>query len=155
MQIPKEYLAEKNYEGSRLIEISDPDVVRLHGELKKLQLEANPHLEIMESITPKLDPYFTKLRELENEKTKIRGEMAPIREPYDKELEQVQKIDQRAQLIKDKITPLVNKIVEAQLGDFEKALQLTERDGKMFVEVVDEIEEKVKAVRAAKVRKAK
>ncbi len=145
MQIPHEVLAEKNYEGSRLIEITDEKVVELNVALKALQAEANPHLEIMESITPQLDPLYTKLRELEQEKAKVRETMEPIKAPYDIELQAVEKIDQKAQLI--------NSIVAPMLGEFEKAQQMKEIDGKLFVEVVDEIEEKVKAIRAAKAKK--
>lgn len=153
MQIPKEFLEEKNYEGSRLIEINDPMVTKLHGELKKFQQEANPTLEKMEKLTPILDPFYARIGEIEKEKNKIKEEMQPTREEYDKYLEVVQKIDQRAQLVKNKITPMVNKIVEGQLGEFEKASQLIEKDDKIFVEVVDEIEEKIKSIRMAKAKK--
>lgn len=153
MQINKEVLAEKNYEGTRLIEITDEKVKALHSELTKLQIEANPHLKIMEEITPRLDPLFAKLRTLEEEKAKVKAEMVPIREPYDKELQAVEKIDQKAQLIKNKIQPLVLELVKDSLGEFETARQLIEKDGKMFIEVIDEIEEKVKSLRASKSKK--
>lgn len=150
MQIPKEVLAEKNYEGTRLIEITDEKVFSLHQELKKLQVEANPTLAKMEKLTPILDPIYIKIGELEKEKAKLKEEMQPTREKYDELLAVVQKIDQRAQAIKNKIQPLVNSICEPQLSEFEKANQMLEKDGKIFVEVMDEIEEKVKAVRASK-----
>jgi chromosome segregation ATPase len=153
MQINKEVLAEKNYEGTRLVEITDEKVKALHAELNKLQAEANPHLKVMEEITPKLDPLFAKLRTLEEEKAKIKAEMTPIREPYDVELQAVEKIDQRAQLIKNKIQPLVLSLVKDSLGEFETARQLIEKDGKMYIEVIDEIEEKVKSLRASKAKK--
>lgn len=153
MQINKEVLSEKNYEGTRLIEITDEKVKALHGELNKLQIEANPHLKIMEEITPRLDPLFAKLRNLEEAKAKVKEEMTPIREPYDKELQEVEKIDQKAQLIKNKIQPLVLDIVKDSLGEFETARQLIEKDGKMYIEVIDEIEEKIKLLRAAKAKK--
>lgn len=153
MKIPKEFLEEKNYEGTRLVEITDETVKKFHAELKKLQLEANPTLEKMEKLTPILDPFYTRLGELEREKAKIKEEMQPTRDEYDKYLEVVQKVDQRAQLIKNKLQPIVNKIMEGQLGEFEKSNQLIEKDGKIFVEVMDEIEEKVKAVRMAKASK--
>lgn len=153
MQIPEEFLMEKNYEGSRLIEIDDPKVKKLHGELKKFQEEANPTLEKMEALTPILDPFYKELGDLEAKKNEIKAKMQPTREEYDEHLEVVQKIDQRAQLVKDKISPIVQKIVDEQLGEFEKAAQLNEgKDGKLSVEVVDEIEEKVKAVRQSKVK---
>ena len=153
MKIPAEYLKESNYDGTRLIEITDPKVTELHNELKKLQEEANPHLEIMEKITPQLDPLFTELRELEQKKEEVRQRMAPIREPYDVELAAVEKIDQKAQLIKNKMQPLILSLVQKELGEFEQARQLIEKDGKYFVEVIDELEEKVKTIRTAKAKK--
>jgi len=150
MQIDKELLSEKNYTGSRLIEITDEKVSELKLKLKEFQKEANPILLEMEKISPLMDPIFTKIRELEEEKKKLQDEMAPIRAPYDELLSQVEKIDVKAQAVKNKIQPLVNKIVVGQLGEFEKAMHLTEQDGKLYVEVIDEIEEKVKAIRAIK-----
>jgi len=150
MQIDKSVLAEKNYEGTRLIEIKDETVKKLKAKLKDLQLEINPTLEKMEKLTPILDPFYTKIGELEREKSKIKEEMAPVREKYDALLEIAQKVEQRAQLIKNKMQPLVNRMVEKELGEFEKANQLIDKDDKIYVEVVDEIEELVKKIRTAK-----
>lgn len=152
MKIPTEILSEKNYEGTRLIEINDPKVTELQEELTKLQLEANPLLEEMEKITPILDPFYTKMREHQEAITKIKEEMEVPKAEYTSWLEKVEKIDQKAQLIKNKIQPLVNAIVKPELGEFEKANQLVPRDRKLFVEVMDELEEKVKAIRAAKAK---
>jgi chromosome segregation ATPase len=153
MIIDKEVLSEKNYTGSRLIEITDPKVLELKAKLKEYQEEANPFLTEMDKIAPELDVFFQKIQKLEEEKNKLREEMAPVRAPYDELLKKVEAIDSKAQVIKNKIQPIVNKLVEGQLGEFEKALHLTEQDGKIFVEVVDEIEEKVKAIRQAKIKK--
>lgn len=147
MKIPQEYLKESNYDGTRLVEVTDKKVAELHAKLTELQREANPHLEIMEKITPQLDPLFTELRELETKKQAVKDKMAPIREPYDTELAMVEKIDQRAQLIKNKIQPLILDLVKKDLGEFETARQLIEKDGKLYVEVIDELEEKVKLIR--------
>lgn len=153
MQIPAEVLSEKNYTGSRLIEITDAKVIELRAQLTEYQKEANPILNEMDKISPELDVFFQKIAKLEEEKNKLREEMAPIRAPYDELLKQVEVIDSKAQLVKEKIQPLVNSIVESQLGEFEKALHLKEEDGKLYVEVVDEIEEKVKAIRQSKIKK--
>lgn len=153
MQIPAEVLSEKNYTGSRLIEITDPKVIELRAQLVEFQKEANPILIEMDKISPELDVYFQKIAKLEEEKNKLREEMAPIRAPYDALLKEVEAVDSKAQLIKTKIQPLVNKLVEDQLGEFEKALHLKEEDGKLYVEIIDEIEEKVKAIRQSKLKK--
>ena len=150
MQIPKELLEEKNYEGSRLIEVTDESVLALKEQLNELQKEANPHLTASEEFIPEMDRIYGEIQKLEAEKKKLQEEIAPIRAKYDEAIKPVEEIDQRAQLIKNKITPIVNELVKDQLGEFEKALQMKEEDGKLYVEVVDELEEKVKALRASK-----
>jgi chromosome segregation ATPase len=153
MQIPAEVLSEKNYTGSRLIEIIDPKVIELKAQLTELQKEANPFLTEMDKIAPEMDPIFQEIQELEIKKNELREKLAPIRAPYDELLKKVEAIDSKAQLVKAKIQPLVNKIVEDQLGEFEKALHLKEEDGKLYVEVIDEIEENIKSIRQAKIKK--
>ena len=150
MQIPKELLEEKNYEGTRLIELNDAKVIELQAKLKELQLEANPFLSEMEAMTPEMDPIYSELQTLEVKKQELQKQLAPIREKYDVPLQQVQKIEQKAQLIKDKIQPRVLKAIEKELGEFEQARNLNEKDGKIFVEVVDVIEEEIKKIRANK-----
>ncbi len=150
MQIPKEYLEEKNYAGTRLIEINDETVLELKKQLDELQKEANPYLEASEKHLPEMDRIYAEIQKLEVEKRKLQEEIAPIRALYDEAIKPVEEIDQRATLIKNKITPIVTDLVKEQLGEFEKALQMKETDGKLYVEVADEIEEKVKAIRASK-----
>lgn len=150
MKIPQEYLAEKNYEGTRLVEVTDETVLKLKTKLKELQTEANPFLVKMEAITPILDPFYTKLRDLEEQKKKIQEEMSPVMEKYQAELQEVEKIDSKAKLIKDKIEPIVYKLAQPLLGEFEKATQLVEKGDKVYIEIIDELEEKVKAIRTTK-----
>lgn len=153
MKIPADILAEKNYEGARLIELTDEKVLQLNKELKALQAEANPILEVMEKMTPAMDPLYTKLRDLEAQKLAIKTELDPLRAPYDLEMAKLEPIDQKANLIKQKLQPLVNAIVADQIGELERANQMIEKDGKLYVEVLDEVEEAVKAVRAKKAKK--
>jgi chromosome segregation ATPase len=152
MQLPKELLSEANYTGSRLIEITDETVLKLREQLTELQQEANPHLEASEEFTPEMDRIYGEIQELEFQKKKLQEEVAPIRAKYDEAIKPVEEIDQRATLIKNKITPIVNEIIEKELGEFEMASTLTEKDGKIYVEVLDQIEEKVKAIRTQKAK---
>jgi len=206
MQIAKEILSEKNYTGTRLIEVSDPKVKELKAKLKRIQIEeVNPILDGAEPLVKILDPLYTKIRELretikpilaeakplqdeyqkhlatidpkdetprpeldkladdmkvyidkiraiEEQIEEVKKEMQPTKDKYDVEIKKVEVIDQRAQLIKSKLVPLVNKIIEKDLGEFDKALQVIEKDGKLFVEVVDEIEEKIKQIRKEKLK---
>jgi hypothetical protein len=150
MQLPKDLLSEANYEGSRFIEIKNETVSALLKEIGEYQKEANPTLEVMDKYAAILDPYYQKIQTLQGKINKIKEEMAEDKLKYDDELAKVEKIDQKAQLIKNKITPIVMKEVEGQLGEFEKATQTKEKDGKIYVEVVDTLEDLIKSMRANK-----
>lgn len=150
MQIDKSLLSEENYTGSRLIEITDETVIELQAQITELQKEANPFLEKMDALTPEMDEVYGEIAKLEEQKKALRDKIAPTRALYDTELAEVEKIDQKAQAIKNKIQPLVLDLVKEDLGEFEKALQVKIIDGKTYVEVVDEIEEAVKKIRASK-----
>ena len=153
MKIPKELLSEKNYEGTRLIAITDKNVMKLKLELNALQKKANPTLLKMEEMSKVLDPYYQQIAQL-NEKIKsLREEVAPHREKYDIEMKKVELIDQKAQLIKNKMQPMIDKNIADKLGEFEKPLHAIEKDGVMYVEVQDELEEKIKQLRAVKAKK--
>ena len=153
MQIPKEYLEEKNYEGTRLIEINDKKVAQLKAELKKLQESINPFLdEIQNDLTPLFDKHQEKIKPLQEQLNKLKEEIAPTQKKYEDLVSKIEPFEQKAQLIKNKVQPIVLKLVTGQLGEFEKANQIIEKDNKLFVEVVDEIEEKVKAIRAMKAK---
>ena len=155
MQIPKEVLSEKNYCGTRFVEIKNETVSGLLKEIGEYQKEANPILTIMDKYSLILDPYYQKIGKLQEEIGKIKEEMAEDKLKYDDELAKVEKIDARAQMIKNKIMPMILKEVEGQLGEFEVALQAKEKDGKIFVEIQDKLEELIKSMRVQKAAKAK
>lgn len=153
MQIPADLLAEKNYSGTRLIKIIDPKVIELKAELKKLQeQEMNPVLDGTEPLLKILDPYFAKMTELQTQISKLKEdpEVINAKSLYDIELKRMEEIDIRGQLIKNKIEPILKNIVMGQLGEFERAKQIIEKDGEIYVEVADDLEEKIKSIRAKK-----
>ena len=154
MQLPNELLAEKNYEGTRLIEITDENVMKLKKELDTFQAEANPILDEMSKHEPILDEHYTKVGELRKQIEALNEEVKDVKETNLALLKQVEAIDAKAQLVKNKIQPIVLELVKDQLGEFEKAMQMKEVDGKLFVEIQDEIEETIKRVRASKDAKA-
>lgn len=151
MQIPTDLLKEVNYEGSRLIEINDETVKALQEQLDALQKEVNPVLDrLQENFFSIADGIYLEINEL-NEKIK------PLKEKL-KEMSEVNKLDtdlidakeQEAMLIKNKMQPLILNLVKDELKEFETAKHTVVKEDKVFVEVIDEIEEKVKAVRASK-----
>lgn len=154
MKIPQEYLSEVNYEGTRLIKIEDENVKVLQEELNKYQQEANPFLDEMAKYTPEIDRVYMEVRELEAKKKELLDDLAPTKALYDEQLKQVEAIDEKASVIKNKIETIVLEEAAPQLGEFEIPLHTKVVDGQMFVEVRDELEEKIKQIRAMKLKKA-
>lgn len=151
MYIEKDILSEKNYTGSRLIEITDDLVIGMKKELDTLQREMSPLLEEIKPEWDKLDESFPALKKAQDELKKVQDERAPILEKCRKfEEDFLKPIEQKAQLIKNKVQPIALSIVKDQLAEFETAQQIVDKDGKIFIEVIDEIEERVKAIRATK-----
>lgn len=153
MKIPSEYLKEKNYEGTRLVEVTDKRVLNLQKKIAEFKPIAEPHLKEINRISVILDPVFTKIRELEEEKTKLKESMQTDKDLFDAELKEMEKIEQKTDLIKMKIQPIVLDIMKDELEEFETSRQLIEKDGKLYVEVIDEVEEKIKAIREVKSKK--
>lgn len=153
MQIPAEFLKESTYEGTRLIPIDDPRVSKLSKEIAKLKEPAEPFLKILEELSPRLDPHYQAINSHNQEIQRIREEMAPVKKQFDEAVEELQKIDDKAQLIKNKMTPIINEIIKNELGEFDRPLQvITKEDGKIYVEIQDEVEEKIKSIRQAKAK---
>lgn len=155
MQINKEALAENKYTGTRLVKIIDPTIIKLQKELSKYQVKANPILKKMEKISPSMDPLYQKIGEHQKEIKLLQEKLAPFKELYDVELKKVELIDQKAQLVKNKIQPLAIKLVEKQLGEFEQANQIVAKGNELFIEITDKLEDFVKAHRANKFKNAK
>lgn len=151
MQIPSEYLEVKNYDGSRLIEIEDETVSKLHAEkVAILEAEKKPILDEMEKLEPSLDAFYKKLQPLEKERDELKKEMKPLSDQYTEHVAKIEIVQQKVDLIDSKINTIVNDMVKPQLGEFETAMTMHVKEGKFSVEVVDEIEEKVKAIRQLK-----
>ena len=148
----KTILSEKNYEGTRLLKIEDEKIISLHKQLNELQKEANPFLEKMEALTPKLDETYTKVGKLQKEIDELKKAIQPTKDLYDVELKQVEAIDQRAMLIKNKIQPLATELFKKDLKEFEVANQILVKDDVLYVEVMDKLEDFIKGFRANKAK---
>lgn len=153
MQIDKELLSEKNYTGSRLILIDDENVRALQTELSALQQEINPILDKLSAeYYPKIDPMYQDVLAL-NEKVKIiKEDIAKITAEFEGDIKSIEDTELKANLVKDKIQPLILDAIKDQLGEFEIARQTKFQDGEVYAEVFDELEEKIKQLRAAKAK---
>jgi len=150
MKIEKDLLAVENYTGTRRIQISNQMVIKFKKEIDNYQKQAQPFLKKMEDLSKLLDPSYATISEHTKEINKIKAEMAGTLELYNKELKEVELLDQKAQMIKNKLQPIIDKEIEGKLGEFEKPLHLTEEKGFFFVEIADEIEDFIKSKRARK-----
>lgn len=150
MKFTKEQLSEENYSGVRRIQISNPMITKYKAEIDKYQKQANPALKKMEAIGQELDPFYKMINQHQQEINKIKEEMAPVLERYNVELKKVELIDQKAQAIKNKLQPIVDKCIEGKLEEFEKPTNLVSEKGFFYVEVSDTLEDFIKARRASK-----
>jgi hypothetical protein len=165
MKIDKAILSEKNYEGSRFIEVkATADLKRLFKELEDIRKEAGPLLEESDKIYPIVDPYYKELGVIQGEMQKAQDDFqtrkSELRAKYINEVTRLEEIDLKmkpievkSNMIKNKLMPIILDEVKDQLGEFEVAFQTKEKDGKVFVEVQDKIEELVKSLRAQKAKK--
>jgi len=152
--IPKELFAEKNYEGSRLILIEDEKLNQLQIKLSGYQAEINPVLEKLSAeLYPAIDPIYQEMNILQEQIKEKKEKIRIINEGYKADMELIEQTEQKAQLIKDKMQPIIIKAVEGQLGEFEEAKNTVVKDGKIYAEVFDKIEETVKAIRARNTKK--
>jgi|GEM_PF-4311063 len=149
MIIDKKILSEKNYTGTRKILINDEKVRTLKGELKKLQLEINPILDGLAPTFAKFGATNKVIAEHQAEIKRLNEEIQPDKDFYEEEMKKIEPAEKKARLIKDKLEPLVIKLVEDQLGEFEKPLHVTEDDktGDIYVEVEDQIEKTILRIR--------
>lgn len=148
MQIPVEFLKETNYEGTRLIEMTDSTVLSLLKEVKKCGEEVKPFLDEMDKYTPEIDVIYAELRPIEEKRAELKEKLTIALKPFQVEQEKADMVYQKSDAIKQKIYPLARAFVDRHLSEFESAGQFIERDGKTYIEVTDEIEEKVKQIRA-------
>lgn len=151
MQIPKDLLSEKNYEGTSLIEITDENILRLFKERADILKLGEPIMKRMDELSKPLDEFYVRLKPLEEERKQIKEDMQPAIDAYQAVVDEMDKdVYQKTRLIDQKLNPMVDELVKDQLSEFEKAKTLTERDGKYYVEVEDLLEEKIKLIRATK-----
>lgn len=154
MQIDKALLSEKNYTGSRLFLLENEDVKTLHDELTALQKEINPTLDKLSTeYYPVIDPMYQEVQKLNTQIKEIKEKIAQKTSEFEADIKFIEDTEQKANLVKDKLQPIILEAVKDELGEFEVARQTVVRDEKIYVEIFDEIEEKVKQIRASKAKK--
>lgn len=153
MNIPVELLKESNYTGTRLIEVDDPKLRELNEVIKGYQQEINPVLDkLTAEYYPVIDPMYQEVQRLQAQIKEIKEKIAEQTLKFKEDIEIIESTEQKAMAIKNKMQPIILKALEGQLGEFEIAKNTVTQDGKVFAEVYDELEEKIKAVRASKAK---
>lgn len=151
MKIDPELLKESNYSGTRLIEIDNPKLQELNETLSSYQREINPILDRLSAeYYPTIDPMYQEVQKLQSQIKEIKEKIAEQTEKFREDIQAIEAAEQKAGVIKNKMQPMILKAIEGKLGEFEIAKNTVVQDGKVFAEVYDELEEKVKAIRATK-----
>jgi small-conductance mechanosensitive channel len=154
MKIDKALLAEVNYEGSRLIKIENETVTELQKELSALQKEINPILDKLNAeYYTVIDPIYQEVQKLNEEIKSKKFVIQELTKKFQPEIDSIEATEQKAQLVKNKLQPILLELVKEQLDEFEVARHTVNREDGIYVEVFDEIEEKVKSIRASKAKK--
>jgi len=154
MQIPKEVLSEKNYTGNRRVLIDEPSLSEFQIILQEHQKEINPLLDVLnKDYYPVVEPLHAEsMKNLAGAK-ELNIKMELEKEKYKEIMDKIDGLEAKALLIKNKVQPIVLKALEGQLGEFEVARYTEVTDGKIYAVIFDEIEEKVKELRANKAKK--
>lgn len=111
------------------------------------ETEVSPEVEALSNV---IKECINKVEEKDAQIKEITKSVEKERKTYEEKRVLMDEMDQRASLIKDKATVMVNDMIKDQLGEFERALNFTLVDDKIQVEVEDRIEELVKSIRASK-----
>ncbi len=122
-------------------------------ELEKLPEGTEEFTPKLQKIKDKIDPILKKVTDLESDIAKVKLSKKDDQDKYMAEMKKVERLDEKARLLKMKMSPLVNMFLIDKLSEFERATQLLEKNGKIYVEVIDELEEKIKSIRMANSKK--
>lgn len=154
MKIDPNVFSEKNYTGNRRILIEDDKLMEFQKILEGYQKDINPLLDRMNlEYTPVVDPLNQEIQKKTLEIKELKARITSETEKFQDVIDSIEKAEQKAQLIKNKVQPIVMKLLEGKLGEFEVARYTEVEDGKIYAVIFDEIEEKVKEIRTNKKRK--
>lgn len=140
MQIDPKFLTEENYTNPRYIKVDNKEIGDLYEKIQGHQ--------------DAVRPYLLRYEEIEQKK-------AELKKPYDEYvsetkqeledmLEKMQREDQLAAKIKEKLVPMIEEEVLPQLGELDEFVGLEKKDDGYYAKVNDRVEEWIKAVREQK-----
>ena len=154
MKIDSTLLSEKNYTGNRRILVEDEKLQEFQTILEGYQKDINPLLDRMNvEYSPIVDPLNAEIQKKTLEIKELKARITAETDKFQDVIDGIEKAEQKAQLIKNKVQPIVLKALDGQLGEFEVARYTEVDGGKIYAVVFDELEEKVKEIRANKGKK--
>ena len=151
MQIAPELLSERNYSGNRLILIENEKMTELQAVLDGYQKEINPILDrLNKEYYPVVEPINQEIGKLQAQVRDLKQKITEETEKFRDDMDMIDSLEQKATLVKNKIQPIILKELEGKLGEFEIARYTEIKNGKIYAVVFDELEEKIKEIRANK-----
>ena len=149
MKIDSTLLSEKNYTGNRRILVEDEKLKEFQTILEGYQKDINPLLDRMNvEYSPIVDPLNAEIQKKTLEIKELKARITAETDKFQDVIDGIEKAEQKAQLIKNKVQPIVLKALEGKLSEFEVARYTEVDGGKIYAVVFDELEEKVKEIRA-------
>ena len=115
---------------NRTITLNDEKVRETYDQIIEVQKEANPFIDRWNEIDEKKkelkQPYVDYIKEVETEEIELRANL--------------DNINQKAEMLKEKLAPFLRNEIEPQLADTEEFESLEVVDNQLYANVYDAVE---------------
>lgn len=115
---------------NRTITLNDDKVREIYDQIIEVQKEANPFIDRWNEIDEKKkelkQPYVDYIKEVETEEIELRANL--------------DNINQKAEVLKEKLAPFLRNEIEPQLADTEEFESLEVVDNQLYANVYDAVE---------------
>ena len=115
---------------NRTITLNDEKVREIYDQIIEVQKEANPFIDRWNEIDEKKkelkQPYVDYIKEVETEEIELRANL--------------DNINQKAEMLKEKLAPFLRNEIEPQLADTEEFESLEVVDNQLYANVYDAVE---------------
>lgn len=115
---------------NRTITLNDEKVREIYDQILEVQKEANPFIDRWNEIDEKKkelkQPYVDYIKEVETEEVELRANL--------------DNINQKAEVLKEKLAPFLRNEIEPQLADTEEFESLEVVDNQLYANVYDAVE---------------
>jgi len=116
---------------NRTILLTDEKVREVYDQIIEAQKEANPFIERWNEIEDKKkelkQPYIDYIKEVETEEIELRANL--------------DNINQKAEVLKEKLAPFLRNEIEPQLADTEEFASLEVVENQLYANIYDAVEQ--------------